>query len=429
MMLAIVVATAMAVAPGGPAPVPGWTASRLSTSQPLLILAPRPGAGRAALVVRFQAGAVDDGELPGLTRVTQHVLLEGSRRIRFTDLLRQTIGADATLQLETGLADCTFTLEASSADFGRLSGIVLDLLLSPDPDPRAFATARLSAQHAEQESDGRDALAMIAAKVVDDPAFLNRPTGTEAGVELVELRDVRRHLAGPLSPANATVIFAGAFDPGAARRTVARHSGGRALPAKAPAITTPFSQQVPARKEIYLIAYRAPLRTPEQVAVARLAAALLEERVHWFFRDRGVGYSEAVDPIHRPWVDLFSVLLPARDPAGTPLGALLEEEIAAVREGRLAEGELERNRAWVLSSMERIDAEPLALARELADGNGAPWFGPDVVAALRQLDHAAFVRGAGALLAEEGSIRILYSPRAATRGAVPDAYRRPGGAR
>jgi hypothetical protein len=109
------------------------------------------------------------------------------------------------------------------------------------------------------------------------------------------------------------------------------------------------------------------------------------------------------------------------------VGGLLEEEIAAVREGRVGAAEFERNRAWLLAELERMDGEPLELALELARGGGGPWGGADVRAALAQMKHDAFTRGVARLLAEEGAIRILYSPQAATRGAVPEAYRRTGG--
>ena len=387
LLVRAVLAGALA-APSPPMPSHGWAADRLSARHPLVILAPRPEAKRAALVVRFHSGAVDDGERPGLTRVAQHTLLEASREVRYRDLVRQVIGADATLDLDTGLAECTFTLEAGRGDFDRL-----------------------------------------AALVVDDPAFGNRPTGTEAGVEAIVLDDVRRQLAGPLTPANATVVLAGGFNVASARRTLARLSGGKAIDRAPPQITTPFSLQIPSRREVYLVAYRTSYETPEQVAVARLATALMEERIFWFFRDRGVGYSQSVEPIRRTWTNLFLVTLPARDPAGIPLIPLLEDEMAAVRDGRFSDADFARNRAWVLASMERTDAEPLALASALADGNGAVWFGPDVTQALQRLDREGFVKGAAQLLNEPSSVRILYWPQASRRGAIPQFSRQTRGAR
>jgi predicted Zn-dependent peptidase len=428
MSVAALVST-LALAASVTAPAPGEATSsafRLSASHPLVILAPSREARRAALVVRFHAGSVDDGELPGLTLVTQHALLEANRRLSHPDVVRLLVGADATLRLETGLAECGFTLESGREDFARLAAVVLDLIFSPDLDPSAFASARRSAQHAEREGNGRDMLALIASKVVDDPAFLNPPTGTEAAIELIELGDVRRHVASALSPGNATVVIAGGFDPAAARRALARRSGGRALPRKVPVIATPFSLQIPARREIYLVAYRAPFATAEDSAVARLAAAMLEERIYWAFRGRGVGYSASVEAIHRRWIDLFAITLPARGPSGSPLGGLLEEEIAAIREGRFTAEELERNRSWILASFQSAGDDPATLAAELADGDGGAWFGPDVAQALRRLDAKAFVEEVGRVLDETSSIRILYSPSAAARGAIPDAYRRRG---
>ena len=424
--LALVVATAAAA----PAPAAlGWTASRASISHPRVLLAPRPEARRAALVVRFGTGSADDEEAPGLARATQHVLVEANRRMRYRDLVLRLRAAGARLGFETSLAESSFWLEAGREDFGRLAAVVLDQLLSPEIDPRAFERAMESARHDEREGDGRDDLALIASKVVDDPTFGNPPSGTEAGLELIDAGQIQRQLSGPFSPANATVVLAGGFDVAQARRLLARYAGGRETVRTRPPLSTPFSLQIPARREVYLVAYRAAFDTPERVAVARLAAALAEERIEWFFRDRGVGYSQSVEPVHRSWIDLLVVTLPAHDPSGVPLAGLLEEELAAVPEGRFSDADFERNRAWVLARLARTDADALSLATTLALGGGDAWFGPEVARAARSLDRASFLRAAAELFDERASIRVLYTPRASARGAIPEAYRHRSGAR
>jgi predicted Zn-dependent peptidase len=180
--------------------------------------------------------------------------------------------------------------------------------------------------------------------------------------------------------------------------------------------------QVPSGSEIYLVAYRSHLGSAAAAAAARLAGALLEERIHRALREKGLGYSELATPLHTGWLDLFLVLLPAHDPTDQPLGQYLDQHVAALRAGQVEEAELERERAAALAALAEVDRTPAALARELADGRGGEWYGPAMVARLRALDRATLAAALPGLLAEEASVRILYSPVATRRGPIPDRF-------
>jgi hypothetical protein len=146
--------------------------------------------------------------------------------------------------------------------------------------------------------------------------------------------------------------------------------------------------------------------------------------IYRVFRGKGVGYSELVSPERNGWLDLFLLVLPAHAPSSLPLGGLLEDEVALVREGKFSDAELERNRAWALAELGRVDRDPEALARALVSGPEAAGWGPDVAERLRTMDRAALQRRFEELLADHAALRVLYSPNARGRSPIPDAFRR-----
>jgi predicted Zn-dependent peptidase len=419
-VLALTAALSTAAAPFS------FTSARTSVRHPLVVLAPRES-DQATLLVRFHTGAVDDGVTPGLTRLAQRALVDASRRTPAPALARALFAGAAHLEISTDLRHCQFELTAGRADFEHLAALLLPMLLAPELDARALPGARDRARHDQRENRGGDLLGLVARVAVEEPGYRNPIHGTEAGLEGIGTARLREYLAGPLSPANATVVVTGGFEPARVRALLAGLSGGVAPPARAVALVSPFSLQVPARSEVYLVGYRAGFSRAEDAAVARLAGTLLEEKIHRALRQRGLGYSELVVPIHAGWLDLFLVLLPAHDPAAAPLGGYVEEHLDELQRGAFTDDDLERNRAALLAGLEATDRSPPALAQELADGRGGDWYGPALVAGLRQLDRAAFLRALPRLLDPAGVVRILYSPQAVKRGPIPESFMRRGG--
>jgi predicted Zn-dependent peptidase len=422
---ALATAAALAAVPAPGAAPFGYETSRASPRHPALVLAPRPGS-RAVLVVRFDAGAVEDGDAPGKTRLAQHALLLANRRASYADLVRELFAADGSLRVETGLREARFVLEADAAGFDRLAATLLDALLAPELDPARFGRARERAINDERDSTGRKGfIGLLAPKAIDDWRYGSPPYGERQILENLTLEEVRRHLAGPLSPANATIVVAGAFDARRIRAAAARHAGGTRVELAPPRLATRFSVRIPARREVYLVAFPTAFDSPARTASARIAAAILSERLHHALRDRGVGYSESVFAEHRRWVELLFVALPAHEPKDVPLGALVDEEVDAIREARFDDASLERNRAAVLAELEAIDRDPEALAQTLADAPWQAWYGKEVAARVRDLDRAALSAHLRALVVDDNAIRILYSPYASARGPIPESFRRP----
>lgn len=425
-MIAALTAAFLAALPAPPATPFAAAVGRASPRHPLVITAPRP-VERATLLVRFHAGAVDDGERPGLTRYAQRALLYASDRVPAATLARALFAADAEVRVVTGLRHCDFELTALRGDFERLAAVLLPMLLAPSLDPLRLAGAMDQTRHDQREQRGRDLADLVARVAVEEPGYLNPPHGSENGLASIETDHLRAHLAGPLSPANATVVVAGGFDPARLRALLAGFAGGVASAPGPITMVTPYGVQVPATTEIYLVAYRTSLERADDAAVGRLAGALLEERIHRALREKGLGYSELAAPIRTGWLDLFLVLLPAHDPTDQPLGQYVDQLVAELREGRLEDAEVSRERSGLLARLEALDRTPPELARELADGRGSGWYGPAMVARLRALDRAALAPALPALLDEGRSVRLLYSPVTARRGPIPDRFlgRRP----
>jgi hypothetical protein len=404
-----------------------FTSSRASMRHPLVVLAPRQ-IDQATLLVRFYSGAFSDGETPGLTRFAQRVLVDANRRTTSLTLARALFASAARLKITTGLRSCQFELTAGRGDFERLAALVFPMLLAPDLEARALPEARERARHDQRESYGGDFAGLVARVAIEEPGYRNPVHGTEAGLERIETAQVRDYLAGPLSPANATVVVTGGFDPGRIRALLAGLAGGVAPPDRSVDLITPFSLQVPASSEIYLVGFKIALAKTDDSAVARLVGTLLQEKIHRALRRRGLGYSELAVPLHAGWLDLFLVMLPAHDPSDQPLGGYVEDRIGELLHGAFTDEDLARNRAALLAELEATDRNSTALARELADGRGGGWYGPALASRLRTLDRDALMQALPSLLDPAGAVRILYSPQAVKRGPIPEKFMRRGGA-
>ena len=70
-------------------------------ARPLLVVAPRD-VERAAMIIEFGVGGVDDGVSSGITHLSQYVLLEASRRMSSARRTELVYGADATVEVTTG---------------------------------------------------------------------------------------------------------------------------------------------------------------------------------------------------------------------------------------------------------------------------------------------------------------------------------------
>lgn len=391
--------------------------------RPRLVLAPRD-ADTAALVVQFPAGSVDDDNRPGLTRLAQHLLIEGNRRNRYDELVTALFAADAELRIETGLRDCSFSLVANRRDFPALAKILLTSVLAPDLNSSALGpSAERARLDAREPGKGRDLITIVGAAVVDDGRFRNEPYGDRHVIESLTIDDIREHLAGPLRPAGATVFATGAFDPAWMRRLVGGFSGPRAVRQDEAKVSLPFAQQIPSTRDLRILGQRVEISDARTSAAARVLAEMLDVRVSRQLRLKGIGYSAGATLESTPWLDFVLMVVPARDGPALDIGHFLEAEVARVRTGEFSDDELLRAKGHVRAALAEVDASPEALVHELASRTGPlqAWYGPELIAALATLDRKAFVTLVTPWLADSASMQILYSRNASRQGAIPSS--------
>lgn len=392
-----------------PAPAPAYSVVPARAGRPAAVFAPRPGP-RAALVVRFGVGSVDDatagGPVPGLGHLAQLAMIHANRQLDPVRLVKDVFASDGELTIVTGLEHCEFRLEAASADVDRLAERLLTALLQPAiADGAAFEAARDKALHDRREGRGGDVLAGLARVTLPTAAYGWPAHGDRDSLERLTAADVRGHVARWFAPANATVVFTGAFDARRAQALARRWSGGARAIREPQTPMLPMSMVSPSRRELYVAAFRRSVPPPE----AWLVAALLDERLERL-RELGLTYTHAVEVLEEGWLPGTLVVIPLSEGGGHAAVREVEGILNDIRSGAFTAEDLARARALVLARMDALDRDPAALAGELARGAGAPSFGARRVADLERADVRAVAASAVDLLRDDAAIRILFSP-------------------
>jgi predicted Zn-dependent peptidase len=394
----------------GAASAQSFEVNTLPTAEdrPQVLLARRPGPV-ATLRVTFAAGSVDDGGILGLTRLAQHALLVANRRLTPREFLLAVHAGDARLELETTQRDCSFVLTADKRDFLPLARLLLDALLAPKLDP-----ARLPDAVSRAVLDGRGNHGIVglltSVTTADDGRYLNPPHAGREDLETITPATVARHVAGRLSPANATVVVTGAFDDAEVKRLLRTYAGGSRSGRVPLVLPVPFKTRRGAGSELQVLAYPLRLATAEDAAAARVARELVDVELWRRFRANGLAYSHDDEVIRSFWLDLLLVAVPARDQSGLDLEGQLRGPGEWIRTGGFPDAELERARSAALAALAEEDEDPGALAAALARG-GPQWHGPDVGAAIRAVDRKRLLSWAETALAPGNSIYLYFGPR------------------
>ena len=382
---------AVATLPGG---APGLAMQEIlpaTGGRPLLLVAPRD-VERAAMIIEFGVGGVDDGVRSGLTHLSQYVLLEASHRLsppRRTELL---YGADATVDVTTDQLSCRFVVEGARGDFDDLAERLLRQLLSPDLDQGAFEEALRRMYHQDLGATGIDEAALFSQAAMADYGFTDSPDGDPTIMSNLTFAQVQAHIAKHFRPANATVVLAGGFSSGRLSKVVRSFRGGVRRPEPERRTTLEGVHRMWAPFDVRLVGLPAPLGTAEQAAAMRLLGAVLRDRVLRRFRAAGVSYATDVSVLRRPWTQLLLITVPTYGDPSISIEQELSRLIDQVGAGDgFDERAFERYQRILLHEVERVDATPIALALELAMGQGqVPWFDPATVAAARAMTFTEF---------------------------------------
>lgn len=392
--------------------------------KPRVVLAPRDG-DEAVMVVSFAVGSVDDGIASGLTRLTQHMLVDGNAREKGGSLRRDLYAAAAELEITTEVRRATFRLRAPRASFPALAERLLAALFSPKLDKRQLARMKRLTRNDELAPGGRDdALAFLAGSVLmaesggaSGADFTNDPYGDADVIQRLTFEDVETHVSTKLTPANATVLVTGDFDGERLLRAISAHEGGQRRPLSRPDVTPylPLSFERRAPGERYLEAHVIALSSAQEAAAARLLAALLEERVEAALRKKGVSYELDAYVLRREWLDLLVIEVPITAGRGQGIDVELRALVASLRDGTFKPGEFERNKRFALAELLRDDGDPARLADALDAAGRVRWHDDEVRAALESMAQAPFLANARVWLDDKRAIRVTFT-RAAPEG-------------
>lgn len=395
------------------------TSSRIRPSKrgPSLSLAPRD-APIGVLRVEFRSGAVADGHRPGLTKLTLHAMLAANDAIDYEELKLALFSSAATLEVETGMDRSAITLTSPASAFGALAEKVAKLCLTPKLSASDLDRAKAIARQAETRSEQVRLSSLFVRGVRGAPKYSNDPEGDDEVLQDISLKDLNKHLAGPMSPAKARIILTGTFDAPRMKALFA-HFPGAEDKDKPPAVAhgdLAGRYQAPGIQRMTLLGHTLDFSSPKAIAAAYLTRNLLDHRVR--SRADTSLMPLRVELIHEKSLDALVVAYAHAAGAQSDTPVDVAAAVAEIRGGAFSEEELEDGRKAVRIELTTIDRDPRALAEALAIRNGQfAGLSPEVVDALDQITKAELLDAIKADLAPERAILVSSSPTEA--GATP----------
>lgn len=376
------------------------------SGHPKVVLAERPATTSATLYLDLAVGSVDDGASLGLTRLTQLTVLASG----YEELQQDTYAAGGELHVYTEHQRASYVLSAPPAEVEALAKRLVGLVLSPKLSPASLERGKaLAVQRSDHETESLFA-GFLARTAVSKDGFAEDPAGDAELIRGIELPAVRAHAARWFTPANATIVVAGAF-PARLGAALAPPSGGkrRTYPALGESLAGDY--KLASSIELHLLAYPVALASPRAAAAAHVARALIGDRVQRTFRRRGVAYTSLTSIVRRPWLDFLLVVLPIRTDPAVPVAEYLAAEVDRVRDEPLGE-DLNTAQSEALAWLSSLDHSPELLAATLAaSGGDTTWLGRDVRTAISTLTEAELETTLGPALARERAIHLLASPK------------------
>jgi predicted Zn-dependent peptidase len=389
--------------------------TRVSAKHPRVVTAVRPTPD-ATLRVVFRAGAADDGIEYGKTRLAQFYMTRGARNWLAFD--EQVYAAGGTLEIVTGIRDCAFVLTAPKSAFDKLAPQLLKMVFAPTFAPDGFERARkIVATDYLQPGSEADLYAFVASQVmltegVEGGGDYNNPIwGDPDTVKRMSELAVRTHIKEKMTPANATVIAAGAFNPTTLRATLKPFAGGSERAQKRPDLKQylplEFSRWAP--REIHLHLQLVDVSDAASIANTHVLASLLQDRIFWRLRKTGHVYGAFVLPVFEEWLDFLLVLFMVTPGIETPADKIMIDAIDEVSAGEFTDVELTRAKAMAKGRLQTVDDNSAELAKALAtESRGLKTVGAEIVASVDAVDMASLKNAAAHALGRERSINVLF---------------------
>jgi len=346
-----------------------------------------------------RVGAVDDGIRAGLTRLTQHMILDGNVREPGSLLRRDVYAAAAELEVVTGVHRAMFILRAPRQRFTALAERMLTLTLDAEIDQRA--EERCKTLTLRDELDGSSPLAveslvagelLLAGKGAPAGADYRNPVYGDADiVRQLTVDDVKGHLRRYFRPANATVVVTGAFDRAPLRALVKSLKGGKASRPLSPqqSAALPLTIERWAGRSAAYDLHRVQIADAEAAAAARVLLITMEDRLRRRLPEPSAAAAVHAYPMLRSWMQ--AVVVSARG-GRAETDAAFSSTRDALAAAEFSPGEYERTRTVALRELEREDRRSRDLALVLVVEGTPVWHTRDTQEALTNLSQADFMR-------------------------------------
>jgi predicted Zn-dependent peptidase len=243
---------------------------RLRFGDLLVLYDPMPGP-LTALAVAVRAGSRYDGAHPGIAHMTEHMLFQGTRRLKQAELNRRAGELGGEHDADTGYEDITVHFEVFNEDVENALGLLAEQLFhSTVPADRLIKERRVVVDEirGRQEDPANYLHEHAWRRFVGEP--LGHPVcGTIASVRRITPAAVRAFLARHFVPANMVLAACGGIARDALRRALAR-----TFPARGP--RPPAAPRVHPRRAAGMLRLRR--RDLAQAYLVRLLAVPREPR-------------------------------------------------------------------------------------------------------------------------------------------------------
>jgi hypothetical protein len=333
-----------------------------------------------SMLVSFGAGFSDD-EGPGVTAQTQTALINANSAFPLRTWLESAFAAGASLKTSLSPRQANFVLSAPREEFAVLASPLVAALLGPRLSASAFAALRGHAPPGGSlASDTQLLMHQIEPLVLagSSPRFLGKPTWRE-------FDEVQEYLRAHFTPANATIVVVGGFEP-VKVRALFRASGGTRRTYRRMSTIAGAHAQVPSRLKLHLIGYPLPELSPVDAAATRVIERRLYVELTKKLRENGVAYSIDVTPTLTPWFDGLLLVVPVFDESGLDLEPYITGLLSSTVHRPVSKEELESLVLAVKLEDEVAARDPSSFVWQLATGRAlAAWLSPEYRTALDAL--------------------------------------------
>lgn len=414
-MIALLLSLALQTPPAAPAPLTTW---RASPTSPRALLAPNSSSAEAALRVVFLAGAADDGIEEGLTRLTQYALLHGQDARPYADLDAALFAAGASLDVDTSVRECSFTLTAPAAQFPALADRVLAMVLAPAISvPGAERANQLARTDFLEVGSQKWIQSFIAAEVMITEGvegggdYNNEVYGDPDTIRRIPASSIQKHISTKLTPANAIVVAAGKFDVARLKASIGKYKGGTERALRRPELVPflPMQRDRMAPRHVEMQLQVVDVKTVQDAAIVHVLAAYLHDRLFFPLRKSGHVYSPFVDVAFEEWLDYIFVGFTVTSGGTLDYRRVMTNAIEGAAKGDVDPDSLARAKALAKGRLAALRDDPTAYADALvARVRGEPVVGEDVEAAVDDVSLADAKAAAARYLQKNHSVSFVF---------------------